>query len=145
VVDRSYPVNAAHRGLRNPRRIFMKTDTATATVTHPAGMRRFAYAALLAGTVALGVTALGHSGVASAEWDIEAYDKCMGRPHVEEPHHPYHADCCVASGGVVDGEGGCRAPVDLTVSGTPLGPKLNVGQPGRQPVPPTNALGTQVN
>jgi hypothetical protein len=120
------------------------TKTLTSFTIPPAGMRRFTHAALLAGAIALGASAFGHTAIASAEWDIEAYDKCMAVPHVEQPHHPYHADCCVASGGVTDGEGHCRAPVDLSgVQGTPLGPQL--GQPARPPVPPTTTLGTPVS
>jgi hypothetical protein len=121
----------------------MATIHNTPTFTTPtSGMRRFAHASLLAVAFAIGASAFGHTAIASAEWDIEAYDKCMAMPHVEAPHHPYHADCCVASGGIADGEGRCRAPVDLTAV-TPLGPKL--GQPGRQPVPPITTLGSPVS
>src|SRR6185312_7634877 len=94
------------------RRTFMDIYNSTANV---------ARAALLAGAIALGVSTFGHPAIASAEWDIEKYDNCMAQPHVEDPHHPYHADCCVASGGITDGEGHCRAPVDLTAPETPLG------------------------
>lgn len=104
-----------------------------------------ARAALLAGAIVLGVSTFGHPAIASAEWDIEKYDNCMAQPHVEDPHHPYHADCCVASGGITDGEGHCRAPVDLTAPETPLGPKLNPGQPGRLPVPPADTVGAPVS
>jgi hypothetical protein len=133
------------KGLRTRKEKIMATIHNTPTFTTPtSGMRRFAHASLLVVAFAIGASAFGHTAIANAEWDIEAYDKCMAMPHVEEPHHPYHADCCVASGGVVDGEGGCRAPVDLTaVQGTPLGPKL--GQPGRQPIPPITTLGSPVS
>ncbi|HZQ30436.1 MAG TPA: hypothetical protein VFB19_01720 [Mycobacterium sp.] len=123
----------------------MSIDNSTAIVARSAGVRRLARAALLAGMIALGANTLGHSGIASAEWDIEAYDNCMAQPHIEDPHHPYHAVCCVSSGGIVDGEGRCRAPVDLTAPSTPLGPKLNLGQPSWQTGPPTNTLGAPVS
>jgi hypothetical protein len=122
------------------------THNPTTFTTPTAGIRRLAHAALLAGALALGASAFGHTAIASAEWDIEAYDKCVGTPHKEDPQQSYHVYCCLGSGGVWDDNSNtCRAPVDLSAGlGTPLGPKL--GQPSRQPVPPpTTTLGAPVS
>ncbi|HZQ32999.1 MAG TPA: hypothetical protein VFB19_14845 [Mycobacterium sp.] len=123
----------------------MSIDNSTAIVARPAGVRRFARAALFAGAIALGAGVFGHTAIASAEWDIEKYDKCMANPHTEDPGQTYHSLCCFASGGIWDADTNkCRAPADRiqNIQNIPLGPKLgSTPQSG----PPTNTLGTPVS
>jgi hypothetical protein len=65
--------------------------------------------ALIGGAAVLAAAAIGlTAAIASAEWDIEAYDNCM-RKTIREP-----TECCVSSGGYVGPGGqGCVAPPAL--------------------------------
>jgi hypothetical protein len=114
------------------------TNTLTTFAARPAGMRRFARAALLAATLAIGASTFGHTAIASAEWDIEKYDNCMQRYGDE-------AMCCFLSEGVTGADGHCRAPAGRILQQlpqVPLGPRLGSAQP---PVLPTTTLGTPVS
>jgi hypothetical protein len=103
----------------------------------PTGMRKFALAAVIAGTIALGVSAFGHTAIARADWDIEAYDDCVkiGTDEVA---------CCRLSGGQIGNEGVCVAPParilqqsPTILQNIPLGPKL---APTDQATLPTNTV-----
>jgi hypothetical protein len=61
----------------------MTTNARSRTII-PARWRQVMASALLGTTVAFGL-ALGSATVAYAEWDIEAYDNCMAKPHQEDP------------------------------------------------------------
>lgn len=101
------------------------------------GWRRLAVAALVAaGAMSLGAGAFGHTAIAKAEWDIEAYDECV-RIGTDE------VACCRLSGGQIGDKGVCVAPparILQNIPGLPLHPKL--GQPGRPPVLPPGTVGT---
>ena len=71
----------------------------------PAGLRRLGLATLFTAAVTIGI---GYPAVASAEWDIGAYDHCMATPHNDPNFHEY---CCNGSGGVWTGSK-CVAPAD---------------------------------
>lgn len=118
------------------------TNTPISAATRPAGIRRFTHAALLAGVLALGASAFGHTAIAGAEppWDIESFDHCMQKYGDE-------AMCCWLSGGVTGADGHCRAPAGRILQQTilqqiPLGPKLGSAEP---PVPPTTTPGIPVS
>ena len=95
----------------------------TTTAPHK---RRLAYAALLSGVLALGVGAVGHTAIASAEFDVETYDNCMGNPHVEDSEETYHAACCLLAHGTWDQNTHKCAAIDSdrNIQGIPFGPKL---------------------
>jgi hypothetical protein len=122
--------------------------TPTSFAARPAGMRRFTHAALLAGGLAIAASAFGHTAIASAEWDIEAYDRCMevNRVTNQPPGGVADVNCCVYSGGnISDQTGKCVAPPARILQNIPttlLGPKLGSTQP---PVLPTTTLGTPVS
>jgi hypothetical protein len=124
------------------------TNTPTSFAARPAGMRRFTRAALLAGAIALGASAFGHTAIASAEWDIEAYDRCMEVNRVlnQPPGGVADVRCCIESGGnISDPTGKCVAPPARILQNIPsslLGPRLGSAQP---PVLPTTTLGTPVS
>jgi len=70
-------------------------------------------------TFAIGL-AVGSAAVASAEWDIEAYDKCMAKT-VRDP-----ISCCIDSGGLPGGPDwqSCGAPVENdAMTGQPAPPR----------------------
>ncbi len=106
--------------------------------------RRLARAALLAGAIALGTCAFGHTAIASAEFDVETYDNCLLQPHVEDSEETYHAACCLLAHGTWDQNTHKCAAIDsdLTIQNVPLGPKLG---PSRQLTPSTNTLGAAVS
>jgi hypothetical protein len=73
--------------------------------------RRLATAALVSAGVAL--SGAVYAAIASATWDIEAYDECLKTNHSSNAEY----QCCLASGGEWDGGpnfntivGTCRAP-----------------------------------
>jgi len=71
-------------------------------------------AAVLAAAI-IGVT----TAIASAEWDIDKYDTCMGKTI----RNPY--SCCVESGGEFDENFGCVAPASMTqVPPEPVPPQI---------------------
>jgi len=113
------------------------------TANHTA-RRRFTHAVLLAGAIALGASAFGHTAIASAEWDIEAYDRCIEVNRVlNKPPAVDDVRCCIESGGnISDQTGKCVAPPARTLQNIPLGPKLG---PTQQPVPLTTTMGTPVS
>jgi hypothetical protein len=104
-----------------------------------AGFRRIARAATVAGALVLGIGAFGHTAVASAEWDIEYYDRCL-RIGTDA------AICCLNSGGTLPTVGeGCLAPPlqHSYQDATPFGPV--VGQPIWHPMRTTGAAGGPVS
>jgi hypothetical protein len=112
------------------------TNTPTSFAARPAGMRRFAHAALLAGALAIGASAFGHTAIASADWDIEVFDNCMHNNGDEQT-------CCVLSDGTWGANGHCQAGRILQqIPRVSLGPRLGSAQP---PVLPTRTLGTPVS
>ncbi len=90
--------------------------------------------AVLAATVALGCPAVATAE--SKEWDIGAYDQCVGsfdgKPASNAEDHKRWVDhmkmCCEKTGGVFKyaGSGGCEAP--------PAEPAKVTRTPGRIPV-----------
>ncbi len=85
------------------------------------GKRTSEFIALAAFTIGL---ALGSATVANAEWDIEAYDKCMDDPKTDTFYE--FEICCKNSGGVVGRGGGvhCNAPsVNDPMAGQPAPPR----------------------
>jgi hypothetical protein len=61
---------------------------------------------LIGGAAVLAAATIGlTTGIASAVWDIEGYDICMGKTI------RYPADCCIMNGGDLGDDGVCRAPV----------------------------------
>ena len=117
------------------------TQHSTRPTVRLAWMRQIAHSAILAGAIAAGAAAFGHTAIANAEWDIEAYDNCVGTPHKEDPQHTYHAICCVSSGGDWNGSK-CTAPANLTIQHIPLGPALS---PVPQASAPTSPVTTSVS
>jgi hypothetical protein len=120
--------------------MFMSINNSTAVGAPAAGVYRFARAALIAGVIALGASAFGHTAIANADWDIEVFDKCMQQGTEEQA-------CCILSDGNWGANGHCNAGRILQQSPTiyrqiPLGPKLGSAQP---PAPPTATLGTPVS
>jgi hypothetical protein len=112
----------------------MNIDDPTA---HYVGVRRLARAALVAGAITLGASAFGHTAIANADWDIEAYDDCLSVGTDE-------GACCRLSGGEIGDKGVCVAPparILQNVQGVQLQPKF--GQPGRLPMPPAGVTGAQ--
>jgi hypothetical protein len=123
-------------------------NTPTSFAARPAGMRRFTRAALLAGAIGIAASAFGHTAIASAEWDIEGYDRCMEVNRVlnQPPGGVADVRCCIESGGnISDQTGKCVAPPARILQNIPsslLGPRLGSAQP---PVLPTTTLGTPVS
>ena len=100
-----------------------------------------ARALLLAGVIALGAGAFGHTSIvsAAAEWDIAAYDECV--TEIAKPRH----DCCVESGGEWHGEnpgGYCTAPPANGVFGGATSIDQRQERPGRQPILPSATIGS---
>lgn len=87
---------------------------------------------LFAAAIATTTNAVGLPAVASADWDIEAYDNCLADS--AEHGEPDFANCCLNSGGVwkID-EQKCVAPA--ANSG------VNQGGATQQPVAPSRAPG----
>jgi hypothetical protein len=84
-------------------------------------MHRLLLAGLFTVAIAVGGGAFS-SPIAHAEWDIEAFDKCMAQPHNEDPLATWHMYCCINSGGTVTPDGGCtNSPEALQGSGTETG------------------------
>lgn len=70
-------------------------------------------------TVAL---AVGSAAVARAEWDIEAYDKCMDDPNTDT--FTEFKICCESTGGIYTRDLNCRAPsVNDPMTGQPAPPR----------------------
>ena len=90
----------------------MTTNARSRTII-PARWRQVTASTLLGTTVAFGL-ALGSATVAHAEWDIEAYDNCMAKPHQEDPLGKWHMYCCINSGGTVTPDGGCTDSPEAT-------------------------------
>jgi hypothetical protein len=91
--------------------------------------RRILPAAVVASGLVLGLS----PAVATAEWDIEAYDNCMKQPHGPATgnvwEEQYRYNCCVDSGGQwSDAQQKCVAP------------PMNAQEPGSatssRPLPP---------
>jgi hypothetical protein len=100
----------------------MNTSTRTTPAPRPAGKRRYARAVLLAGALTLAANVLGQIATASAEWDIEKYDRCMYVPGIKPAY------CCIDSGGRLDPNTGvCTAPWVGVASASPI------FQPTKQP------------
>jgi hypothetical protein len=104
-----------------------------------ARIRRIAHAATVAGALVLGIGAFGQCAVASAEWDIEYYDRCLriGTDPVI---------CCLNSGGKLPtvGDGCIAPPLQHSYQGaTPFDPV--VAQPIRHPMRAAGAAGDPVN
>ncbi|WP_319448188.1 MULTISPECIES: hypothetical protein [unclassified Mycobacterium] len=109
-------------------------DTSNFTA-RPVGKGRFARAALLAGAIAIGASAFGHTAIASAEWDIEAYDRCITLNQVLHKAPVEDLYCCLNSGGnISEHTGNCVAPPANNIHNIPLGPKLGSIT---QPITPT--------
>ena len=116
----------------------MNIDDLTARPARGVGVRRLARAALVAGAITLGASAFGHTAIASADWDIEKYDRCVAAGTEIE------VECCLDSGGYIGNGWVCVAPPARTlqsIQGVPLQPKL--GQPGRPPMPPVGVISAQ--
>lgn len=75
------------------------------TATKRTTIRKHASQCFAVATFTIGL-ALGSAAIASAEWDIEAYDKCMAKT-VRDP-----VICCFDSGGIPTGPDfrGCQSP-----------------------------------
>ena len=58
----------------------MDTSTPTTLASRLGRTRRYVRTVLLAAVLTLGANVIGHSATASAEWDIEKYDRCMYVP-----------------------------------------------------------------
>ncbi len=87
---------------------------------------------LLTAACIIGATVLGQSPIARADWDIEAFDKCMAQTVRSEDV------CCLDSGGWVGANGHCGAP-PATAQGTQGTPKPRPVVPGGISAPPTEA------
>ena len=78
------------------------------TLTRPPTIRTRARKYLLVTTFTVGL-AIGTAAVATAEWDIEAYDYCIST--IKQNPGRTVRDCCNVSGGVWnEGYFGCQAP-----------------------------------
>jgi hypothetical protein len=91
---------------------------------------------LIGGAAVLAAAAIGlTAATASAVWDIETYDICMGKT-IRNP-----AECCIMSDGDLGDDGVCRAPAAMTqVPDSPEVPPQVVN--GALPTVATNAPAT---
>jgi hypothetical protein len=101
--------------------------------TMPKPLRQLLPAAVLAAGVTLG--ALAQAAPASATWDIEAYDECMKKPHLDHSNHD--VTCCIESGGIPTLGFGCRAPEPEAQGATETAPPPKAGIPTALVQPPT--------
>jgi hypothetical protein len=88
--------------------------------------------ALITSACIIGATVFGQSPIARADWDIEAFDKCMAQTVRSEDV------CCFESGGQVGTNGHCVAP-PANAQGTQGTPKPRPVVPGGISAPPTEA------
>jgi hypothetical protein len=122
-----------------PKELLMTINLVGTADPRAARFRRIARAATVAGALVLGIGAFGHTAVASAEWDIEYYDRCLRIG--TDP-----AICCLNSGGKLPtvGDGCIAPPLEQSYQGaTPFGPV--VAQPILHPMPTNGAAGDPVN
>jgi hypothetical protein len=105
-------------------------STPATIASRPGTARRLARAVLLAGALTLAASAFGHSATASAEWDIEKYDRCMYIAYTKPVY------CCIDSGGRMGSDGVCRAPWTEPVNAS------QIFQPNKNPILPTAGVGT---
>src|SRR5258708_21386934 len=103
----------------------MDISTPTTVAPRPATTRRLARAVLLAGALTLAASAFGQCATASADWDIEKYDRCMYIPYTKPIY------CCIDSGGRIGSDGVCRAPWNAPVNAS------QIFQPNKGPILPT--------
>jgi hypothetical protein len=104
-------------------------------------LRRILPAALFGAAVALGGSTLGYPAIASATWDIEKYDECVGEiTHDEDFTDALHF-CCYRSGGVWNADiQECQAPPAERTrapvrppTGEPPTPVIGLIVPGQSP------------
>ena len=103
----------------------MTTNHPTKIPARANRLRRLTRAALFAAALGIGASAFAHPAIASAEWDIEAYDDCMRYSPSATEH-----GCCIFSGGVWS-NGRCVAPADVSST-----QGITPTQPPRHPVLP---------
>jgi hypothetical protein len=108
----------------------MNINTPTTIAPRPATARRLARAVLLAGALTLAASAFGQSATASADWDLDKYDRCMYIPYTKPVY------CCIDSGGRMGSDGVCRAPWTEPVKAG------QIFQPNNGPILPTATVGT---
>jgi hypothetical protein len=107
----------------------MDISTPTTVAPRPATTRRLARAVLPVGALTLAASAFGQSATASAEWDIEKYDRCMYIAYTKPVY------CCIDNGGRMGSDGVCRAPWTEPANASPI------FQPNKNPTLPTVAVG----
>jgi hypothetical protein len=115
----------------------MTLNRSSSTFIRSRSIRRLSRATLVAGALMLGASTLGHSAIASAEWDIDAYDECVSRDS------PNMNLCCIATGGQIGTNSRCIAPHDgpSVLQSATAGPKFGT----HQPLLPTSTVGIPVN
>ena len=94
--------------MKTPKTCDAKNTTATIRLRLRPLLRITVYTAM----IALSSIAAGHPATANAEWDIGAYDDCMGQAKLpQESAQSHMAYCCITSGGQADSTGTkCVAP-----------------------------------
>jgi hypothetical protein len=115
----------------------MTINRPSSTSIRPRGMRRLSRATLVAGALMLGASTFGYSAIASAEWDIDAYDECVARDTTNMNL------CCIATGGQIGTNSRCIAPHDgpSVLQSATAEPKFAT----QQPLLPTSTIGTALN